>query len=513
MPDTSFNNDLPDVFKQHATDLAKGAFNTIRTMGLDPDNANNAMLNYADTIAAAAGRPRTNWSKAGDMLGSEGTGTAIRGLGGAGIGYMLGNALGGNGLLGATLGGVAGLTPEIAEHAPKLLEAVKGLFSKNAAALQAVEEGSTEKSASLIPVINSYIHAAKPKETSRLAGFSNGVGGVAGGALGGTAGAALGGLLPFLLGGSEEGVAAGALTGGLAGLLGGGWVGSKTLGKELLHMHNKSKENELMAAEAAEDEKKKEQEKSASALALRLLADPLTLGSVTGAVHPEMSALGGAARAGGIATGAGLGSSLGALLGGGLGAGVGALTGVDPKSYAVVGALLGSLPGGVIGGVKGHKWAKNMLKEHAKLPDDHPAKEKEESQSEKKASLLGAAALLAANKMGKQRSVDVNGISVPEGALPPEELLLPEVKREGRKATVKSILKNLSLGALGGAGLGALGGALSADERIRREAAIAGALLGGALGTGGGVLSSIWNTPDARLEAMKEKHKELHGIA
>ena len=68
-------------------------------------------------------------SAVADMLMSKGTGTAIRGAGGAGAGYLLGKYLGDHGAIGATLGGAAGLTPEIMEYAPQAVDAIKGLFS------------------------------------------------------------------------------------------------------------------------------------------------------------------------------------------------------------------------------------------------------------------------------------------------------------------------------------------------------------------------------------------------
>ena len=62
------------------------------------------------------------------QLLQPGWGTAIRGAGGAGLGYLIGDQLGNHGVLGATLGGVAGLTPEIIKYAPKAFEKLKGLF-------------------------------------------------------------------------------------------------------------------------------------------------------------------------------------------------------------------------------------------------------------------------------------------------------------------------------------------------------------------------------------------------
>lgn len=101
------------------------------------------MLNHADGVSDIAGRPRTNWTEFGDLLGSEGKGTAIRGLGGAGLGYLLGDKLGNHGLLGAALGGAAGLTPEIMKYTPKAIDTIKDLFSKKANAAT----GSFEKQA------------------------------------------------------------------------------------------------------------------------------------------------------------------------------------------------------------------------------------------------------------------------------------------------------------------------------------------------------------------------------
>lgn len=105
---------------------------------MTPDNERAAftqqMLNHADGVADIAGRPRTGWTEFGDLLGSEGKGTAIRGLGGAGLGYLLGDKLGKHGVLGAAIGGAAGLTPELMKYTPKAIDAVKELFSKKASA-------------------------------------------------------------------------------------------------------------------------------------------------------------------------------------------------------------------------------------------------------------------------------------------------------------------------------------------------------------------------------------------
>lgn len=84
----------------------------------------------AEQIADAPGAEGSGWS-AGDvlnMLMQPGVGTAVRGAGGAGAGYLLGKYLGDHGTLGATLGGVAGLTPEIIKYSPELLAAAKSLF-------------------------------------------------------------------------------------------------------------------------------------------------------------------------------------------------------------------------------------------------------------------------------------------------------------------------------------------------------------------------------------------------
>lgn len=69
-----------------------------------------------------------------NLLMQPGTGTVIRGAGGAGLGYLIGDKLGDNGALGAGLGGFLGLTPEILKYTPKLVDAVKNMFSKGAAA-------------------------------------------------------------------------------------------------------------------------------------------------------------------------------------------------------------------------------------------------------------------------------------------------------------------------------------------------------------------------------------------
>ena len=113
------------------------------------------------------------------------------------------------------------------------------------------------------------------------------------------------------------------------------------------------------------------------------------------------------------------------------------------------------------------------------------------------------------------RSVNVNTVPTPVGALPPEELLLPEVKDEGRKAVVKSILTNMGVGALSGAGLGGIAGLYLGRDLGDARAPLGwgGALLGSLLGAGGGLVASAWNTPTARLEAMRAKNNELHGLA
>lgn len=269
----------PEALARSGRKLALSAWEALRNMNRDPEKMREAMLHHADSIASAAGRPRTNWTKFGDLLGSTGTGTAMRGIGGAGLGYLLGNALGDHGTLGAILGGAAGLAPEVVKYAPQALDAIKGLFSKNASALAAVSTPMYKK------------------------------------------------------------------------------------------------------------------------------AD-----------------------------------------------------------------------------------ASDML--------------------------LSMAALNAASNMQHmgRRSVDVNSIQVPEGALPPEELLLPEVTQEGNRAAIKSFLKNVGIGTLLGGGGGALLGALAGDSGSRGGTAGSGAILGAILGGAGGLASSAWNTPEARIQAMKAKHNELHGI-
>lgn len=113
----------------------------------------------------------------------------------------------------------------------------------------------------------------------------------------------------------------------------------------------------------------------------------------------------------------------------------------------------------------------------------------------------------------QHQTIDVNRINTPQGALPPEELLLPEVVLEGRRAVVKSILKNIGVGALTGAGVGGLSGLYVGNDDTRKLLGGSGAILGGILGAGGGLLASAWNTPAARLEAMRAKNNELHGLA
>lgn len=203
--------------------------------------------------------------------------------------------------------------------------------------------------------------------------------------------------------------------------------------------------------------------------------------------------------------GAGLGYLLAKLVGGKgwMGSLVGGLAGVTPDiiKYAPK----------VLNGIKGMFKSSSAANAVALCNIVEPMLEKKANGILDLA--LSAAALRGARNIGQQRSVDLNQVHVPQGALPPEELLLPEVRNEGRKATLKSIVKNLGLGALGGAGIGALTGALTADPGKRQDGAIGMGLLGALLGTGGGVLSSAVLTPDARLEAMRKKHNELNGYA
>lgn len=66
------------------------------------------------------------------QLLQPGAGTAVRGIGGAGIGYLVGDSLNDNGYLGAGIGGLVGLTPEIIKYTPMLYNKIKGLFSGSA---------------------------------------------------------------------------------------------------------------------------------------------------------------------------------------------------------------------------------------------------------------------------------------------------------------------------------------------------------------------------------------------
>lgn len=172
------------------------------------------MLNHADGVADIAGRPRTGWTEFGDLLGSEGKGTAIRGLGGAGLGYLLGDKLGNHGLLGAALGGAAGLTPEIMKYAPKAIDAIKDLFSKKASA-----------NAAALASIDAVPAGMQKQAAATLLGTLGGAGlGTLGGLL--TGHGALHGLNKGVLigGGTGAGVDVGGSIGALLGHIVGGLI-------------------------------------------------------------------------------------------------------------------------------------------------------------------------------------------------------------------------------------------------------------------------------------------------
>lgn len=72
----------------------------------------------------------------GDILktivtgGGNGFATGLRGLTGAGVGALAGKLLGGSAGKGALVGAGIGLLPDIIRHAPKVINFVKGLFTK-----------------------------------------------------------------------------------------------------------------------------------------------------------------------------------------------------------------------------------------------------------------------------------------------------------------------------------------------------------------------------------------------
>lgn len=202
--------------------------------------------------------------------------------------------------------------------------------------------------------------------------------------------------------------------------------------------------------------------------------------------------------------GAGVGYLLGKLLGdhGKLGAFLGGTAGLTPEIIKYAPKALEAIKGLFSKKAAANAVALDSLMEKQAFLGDNP--------------LLTVAALRAASNMRDMghRNVDLNAINVPQGALPPEELLLPEVRREGTKAKLKTIAKHLGIGGLSGAGLGALLGVIggdSSDGLSASDRAIAGAMMGGILGTGAGTLTSAWAAPDAKLEAMKKKHAEING--
>lgn len=214
-----------------------------------------------------------------------------------------------------------------------------------------------------------------------------------------------------------------------------------------------------------------------------------------------------------ILTGGGNGVATGirGLAGAGIGALAGRLLGGHTGKGALIGAGIGLLPDiirhapTVINAVKGLFTKQSSAVFHQYFP---------------KQAAMGDLGLLAAAGLGMGNianngigvnSADLNKIDVPEGALPPEQLLLPAVKREGQKAAILSVLKNLGVGTATGAGLGALANLLYNDGDSKKGELIAAALGGGILGAGGGAIGALWNTPDARLEAMLKKHNELYG--
>lgn len=196
-------------------------------------------------------------------------------------------------------------------------------------------------------------------------------------------------------------------------------------------------------------------------------------------------------------TGAGIGALAGKLLGGHTGKG------------ALIGAGIGLLPDIIRHAPRLINAVKGLFTKQSSAVF-HKYFEKQASMGDMGQLALGMGMLQAANGGVGVNSADLNKVEVPEGALPPEPLLLPEVKREGTKASIKSILKNLGIGTAAGAGVGALAKLLH-DGNSSKNELIASALAGGALGLGGGAIGALWNSPDARLAAMLEKHKELHG--
>lgn len=212
-----------------------------------------------------------------------------------------------------------------------------------------------------------------------------------------------------------------------------------------------------------------------------------------------------------LVTGGGNGFATGlrGLTGAGVGALAGKMFGGSAGKGALIGAGVGLLPDVIRHAPKLINFVRGLFTKQSSVVF-HKYFEKQASMADMGQLALGMGMLQAANGGVGVNQADLNKIEVPDGALPPEPLLLPQVKREGTKASIKSILKNLGIGTAAGAGLGAIAKYLH-DGNSSRDELIAAALGGGALGFGSGAVSSLWNTPDARLEAMLAKHNELHG--
>lgn len=355
--------------------------------------------------------------------------------------------------------------------------------------------------------------------TSRLREFSNWYGAAAGGLAGSTLGALAGKGLGALYGSSSDAEDIGTIAGALIGLAPGMFSGFG-VARRLLEAHNRSRENELNREEAEADDEATT-EKSAS---LDLFSGDLAggIGGLVGAVHPGMSALGGITRGAGIGAGALAGGTIAGTLGAGLGAGIASLAGNDIKAGAGLGALLSSLPGAIYGGIKGYKKAKNMLREHAMLPDDHPAKykgerkdkDKKKKDSEKKAS---------ANAEGLKKVaslLDMDAATI--GALS-DEALLREVEKDDKAKVILSAVKSAPsaartvggtaatalVGGLGGYGASALAKVLfpqlNAVKELDRVGAGLGAVLGGISGFAGSKKNQASEARDAllKLNAVK----------
>jgi hypothetical protein len=86
--------------------------------------------------------------------------------------------------------------------------------------------------------------------------------------------------------------------------------------------------------------------------------------------------------------------------------------------------------------------------------------------------------------------------------------LLEMAAEQARKDRPTDILKSTALGGLTGAGMGALGGALS-DDKHRARGALIGGGLGGALGAGGGALSE-WLFPQPKAYELQPIGERTH---